>query len=447
LLPTATHINIIPSFDSPKSRVGGHKKCRPPAAVVDVNPVAILIAHLLTVLEASMKQRTSTWPSFVFPVVQRRQARGFRFGIESEYLLVDSRTYRPLGWRELKFEELEATLESIPIGDLPPINGLQPMPSHRKLLPYYVEGYHVPDPDTPGAALIPKGIEIRTPPCDSIGQTLEMLATLHERLQDALIRRGFRAAAISHHPVEDHFEGPQGSRPHDRWQWCMQAMLTFGPDTNISLPPDLTARIDKDDLFAKVNYYGPALAAMSLASPIRCGKPWYIHGRIGKSARTYRRSLSGQAMRFHPAQGGRLEFKSFEMSHRLADFHGYLLLWLALLLDRRLAGRAGNQARVYDLGAAACDGLGVEHLRERAAEVLERADQVLPEWGFDPAPLESFSRRVASGRVPADDLLAIYDREGSILGILKYLTDLEPETSHVSERPEVAASIPALAWA
>jgi hypothetical protein len=207
----------------------------------------------------------------------------------------------------------------------------------------------------------------------------------------------------------------------------MQVMVTFGPDINISLPPDLAAHVDEADLHEKVNYYAPALAALSLASPLYREKPWIINGCIGKSVRTYRRSLFGQALRIHRPQGGRLEFKCFEMSTRLADFRAYLLLWLTLLLDERLEGRASNQSRVYDLGAVARDGLAVDHIRERAAEVLQRAAKVLPQWDFDPAPLKPFAQRVATRRVPADDILGLYQREQSLPGVLKHLTVLHPE--------------------
>jgi carboxylate-amine ligase len=364
--------------------------------------------------------------------------QGFRFGLESEYLLVEAATFRPLGYRELSFAELDAALVSIPIADLPPTGDLQPTPPHRKVMPFYVEGYHVPDDATEGAQVIPKGIEIRTPPCGSIAQTLELLATLHERLQEGLARYGYRAVALSHHPLEDAFEGPQGKRTFERWQWCMQAMLTYGPDVNISLPPALAARLNTPDLFAKVNYYAPALAAMSLASPIHRGKPWVVNGRPGRSVRTYRRSLSGPALRVHPGHGGRLEFKSFEMSPRLGDFHAYLLLFLTLLLDGELTGRASNQSRVYDLGAVACRGLHVRHVRERAAEVLEAARRTLPVWGFDPAPLETIARRVATRRVPADDILADWKRERSLPAVLRRLTGLQRETPAAATNHEPA---------
>ena len=60
--------------------------------------------------------------------------------------------------------------------------------------------------------LLPKGVEIRTPVCDSIEECLASLSTLHQRLQTALLGLGYRAASLSHHPTETHFEGPQNKR-------------------------------------------------------------------------------------------------------------------------------------------------------------------------------------------------------------------------------------------
>src|SRR5207253_8377445 len=141
-------------------------------------------------------------------------------------------------------------------------------------------------------------------------------------------------------PIEVHFEGPQNKRRHDFWQWAMEAMLTYGPDVNVSLPQTLAARIDPKDLFKKVNYYAPALTALTLASPLRGGEPWRIRGRVGKSVRTYHRSATAPAIEIHPDQELRLEFKPFEMSASVADYRNYFLLWLALILDDELKGRA-----------------------------------------------------------------------------------------------------------
>jgi carboxylate-amine ligase len=354
--------------------------------------------------------------------------QGFHFGLESEYLLVDAESFRPLWYRDLSFDPLNEALESIPLGDLPPLDGLDLEPPHKKLMPYAVEGYHVPDPDMNPIDLWPKGIEIRTPVCPSIEACLECLQVLHDRLQAALKRLGYQAVALSHHPTEDSFDAPQNKRRYDFWQWAMQAMRTYGPDVNISLPAHLNARLDVQDLHAKVNYYAPALTAMTLASPFLRGDLWRIRSRVGKSIRGYRRSVIAPAIELHPQEAGRLEFKTFEMTTRLDDFHAYFLFWLELLLDEGLRGRASDQSRIYDLGAVARDGLEVETVCERAAEVLERAPAVLTKCGFNPGPLQPFRRRLETGRLPADDLIDLFAREGSIPSVLRHLAALEPLT-------------------
>jgi carboxylate-amine ligase len=355
-------------------------------------------------------------------------ARQFAFGLETEYLLVDADSFRPLWHPDLKFDVLNRALEGIPVGDLPPLDGLELEAPHRKLMPYVVEGYHVPNPELNPTDLKPKGIEIRTPVCSSIEQCLECLSALFARLQQGLADLGYQAVSISHHPTEYHFEGPQNKRRHDFWQWAMQAMLTYGPDVNVSLPARFTERLDLADLHAKVNYYAPALTALTLASPIYRGGLWHIRGRIGKSIRTYRRSVIAPAIEVHLNEAGRLEYKTFETSTCLGDFHAYFLLWLELLLDDGLAGRASDQSRVYDLGAVARDGLEVETIRERAAEVLDRAPRTLALHGFDPRALRPFADRLSSGHLPADDFIKWFEDKPSIPSLLRRLTELAPES-------------------
>ena len=42
---------------------------------------------------------------------------GFHFGLEAEFLLVDAISFRPLWYRDLKFETLNAALEAISVDD------------------------------------------------------------------------------------------------------------------------------------------------------------------------------------------------------------------------------------------------------------------------------------------------------------------------------------------
>lgn len=368
----------------------------------------------------------------------------FGFGLEAEYLLVEADTHRPLWYRDLSFEAINAAMEAIPDGDLPPLEGLELERPHRKRMCYMVEGYHVPDPDFNPIDLWPKGVEIRTPVCSSIEACLDWLATLHQRLAAAMSPMGYRMAALSHHPIEHHFDGPQNKRRYDFWQWAMEVMLTYGPDINISLPSELEARLDLDDLHAKVNYYGPAMAALSLGSPLYRGGLWTIRGRVGKSVRTHRRSVVAPALEVHPEENGRLELKLFEMTCSLADFHGYFLLWLAVLLDETLDGRASRQTCVYDLGQIARLGLEAETIRDRAASLLEHAPAVLLPWGFHVRPLEQFQARLDRGRLPADWIVEVFHREGTAAGVLRHLTELNAGPSPLGFASQSAESRPAV---
>lgn len=343
----------------------------------------------------------------------------FRFGIEAEYLLADKATFRPLWHNDVTFAELHNLMEAIPFDDLPSMDGLELEPPHRKLMPYAVEGYHVPNPDFSPIDILPKGVEIRTPVCSSIDECLECLKELHDRLEAALSGSGYTLVSLSHHPTEHRFEGPQNKRRYDFWQWAMEVMTTCGPDINVSLPRELNDRIDVADLHRKVNYYSPALAALSLASPIYRGGLWSMRGAVGKSIRTYRRSVVAPAIELHPQENGRMEFKLFDATNQLVDYHAFILLWLTLLLDDELDGRAHNQTRIYDLGAVARFGLEAETVRERATAVLTRSTAVLEKYRFDIGSLSVMQRRLETGRLPADDIIDCFRETGSLEHVLR----------------------------
>jgi hypothetical protein len=104
-------------------------------------------------------------------IVNQDDQNGFRFGLETEYLLVDARSFRPLWYPDLSFERLNSALEAIPVDDFQ-CGSFKVEPPHRKPIPYIVEGYHLPDPDMNPIDLLPKGVEIRTPICSSIDECL-----------------------------------------------------------------------------------------------------------------------------------------------------------------------------------------------------------------------------------------------------------------------------------
>jgi carboxylate-amine ligase len=345
----------------------------------------------------------------------------FRFGIEAEYVLVDSQSFAPLWYQDLDFHRLNAILESVDVSGCPPLDGLKLDPPHRKRMPFAVEGYHLPQQDEDARDILPKGVEIRTPVCGSLDECLRVFAELYSRMTGALAREGYAPVAISHHPVAVRFSGPQNKRQRDRWRWAMGAMTTYGPDMNVSLPRDLSARFCLADFEARLDHYAAAMTAFSLASPFLGGEPWQINGGIGKSVRTYRRSVVAPPLEVHPHEAGRIELKIFEMPSRHEDFEAFFLLFLTLLLDDRLTARAEAADRIYEMGGVAQHGFLYGQIRAKCAALLESALRTLPPLGFGISPLNEMARRLDLRLTPADAMLDVYHRTGRIEDVLRSL--------------------------
>ena len=342
---------------------------------------------------------------------------GFRFGLEAEFSLAQQGTLKPLWYKDVSFKTLDTLFTSLSLEGIPSLQGLSAEPPHQKLMPWIVEGYGLPDADFKVVDAYPKGVEIRTPVCSSIDQTLKVYETLYQRLKQGLAALDVVPLALSHHPTESKFTGPQNKRRHDYWQWAMEVMTTYGPDINVSFPEDITKALfsDLDDLNAKVDYYAPAMAAVSLNSPLFKGEPWMVKGERGLSYRTFRRSTIAPAIELHEDENFRIEFKVFEMTPNVADFEAYFLLTTALFLDEGLKGRASKYERIYDLGQVARHGLAAEGMRSRLAEILQRAPQILKSHGFDPGPLDVLVSRMETRRTPAHEVLERFDQTGGSL--------------------------------
>jgi len=344
--------------------------------------------------------------------------------LEGEYLLVDA-SFRPLWHNDLAFDHLNTLLESIrfePLLDGLTLDGLELDPPHRKLMPYYVEGYALADPElTTYVDVLPKGIEIRTPVCPDLETCLRVYEKLYQGLQGALSEAGYRAVALGHHPTAGDFWGPQNHKRHDWWEWALRVTTTYGPDLNLSVPEAQKSRFDWEDLQRRANYYGPALVAFSLNAPVKEGTLWRPRGQQGLSVRTYRRSPFAPMLAYHPKEGGRVEFKSFDMPTDRCDFHPFFLLWLWLMHDGEAPGRADDQDRIYDLGQVARFGWQAEGIVTRAEEALDRTAAVAHVLGLDPSPLDRLRQRLAERQTPADALIDQAEADPSVPGLVRYL--------------------------
>ncbi|HEX7672635.1 MAG TPA: glutamate-cysteine ligase family protein [Bdellovibrio sp.] len=350
---------------------------------------------------------------------KKNLAKEFRFGLESEYLVVTKDDFTPLWHHDLTFETLNGIFESVPLDGIPSCEGLDLEPPQTKLMPFVVEGYHLPDMDFHAKEILPKGVEIRTPVCNSLEEVLKVHTTLFTRLRKAMNDGDYDLVCLSHHPIHSQFSGPQNKRRHDYWQWSMEVMTTFGPDINVSLSDKLAAMVSADDLEAKINYYGPALSALSVASPFVDGSPWALRDGFGKSFRMHKRSYIAPPIEFHPTEKNRYEFKVFDMPNSIEEIEAQFLSFLTLVLDEGLQGRASKQTRIYDLGQVARHGIKAEDMKARATELLERAPAILKDWGYNPQALEVFKKRILTGKTPADDMIELYQKTNSLTEVLK----------------------------
>lgn len=347
------------------------------------------------------------------------------FGLETEYMLVQKSTWRPLWHPDLAFESLNSCLEKVDIDDLPSCQGLELEHPHRKLMPYVVEGYHLPDMSNSAKDLLPKGVEIRTPVCDSLDQVLKTHKTLFERLQSALEKQDILAVSLSHHSTESEFEGPQNKRRHDYWIWAMEVMTTYGPDINIGLPAQVFENLDQKDLIAKINYYAPALSALSAASPFLKGDIWRPHlDQVGHSYRMFKRSYIAPPIEIHPHENHRLEFKIFDMPGSLSEIRAQFACFLTLLFAPDLKGRASHQERIYGLGAVSKTGLHTRGIQPTLDEFFSNAEKVLPDFQINPADLEPYLNNYETLETPAMKLAANWFEHQSFKNIYELRSKL-----------------------
>jgi len=350
----------------------------------------------------------------------KNQQSSFGFGIETEHCLVRSDNFTPLFHEDLDFERLLALVEEIDVADFP-TDGFNIKPLHRKAIPYLIEGYYLTDEAMKPLEMLVKGLEIRTPIADSIEGSIARLAVLTERLREKVATQNISLCSISHHPTRSKFEARRNYRRNDYWQWALTAMTTFGPDFNVSVPDSLQDAVNRDELNEKINYYLPSVVALSFASPLENGELWQVDGQVGKSLRTFQRSLYAPLYYVHTEPSLRFEFKGFEMATDMNDYKGYFLCGLSMLLDDTLTGRASDEGRINRLRELSVTGLCRPEDKERAAKVLASAEKIACLFDFDASALKTLWERLESNRTPADDIIKQFTTCGTVEDTMRTL--------------------------
>jgi len=294
-------------------------------------------------------------------------------------------------------------------------NGFNIKPLHKKANPYLIEGYYLTDADMKPHTLLPKGIEVRTPIRSSIEETINVLSDTTERLRDSLFSNfGYQLCTISHHPTKSNFQAAPNYERHDYWQWALTAMTTYGPDINISLPQNLACEVDQEHLNERINFYLPAVIALTFASPLYEGYLWNQDGVYGKSVRSYKRAQWAPLYYIHREPELRFEFKGFEMPLVMSDYKALFLIGLAMLLDQSLTMKTTDEERVENLRYFAVHGLASEAAQVCARTVLLAAERTAVRFSLDASSLSPLWRRLEKGKTPAEEISLAFIEQKSI---------------------------------
>lgn len=356
-----------------------------------------------------------------------------RCGIEFEYLLLDLAGSEPGRLRDftnLSFETLAPLLEDKPGRDDPQLaSGDIGIRSGY----WYLEGDERADEDGRFRTLVVKGVEIRTPPKDSVEGAVHSLLAIEAELIQVLARHGLALGIVGFNPLRPRYEFDP---PLNDWERAERASdhsydgthistLSYGPDINLSHPDWTPAHCL--DVARKLNFYAPYIVPFSFSSPFYAGGLWR-----GPSKRTYERAAHRPAVKVYlepgttlpspllspprlPTESGRIEFKAFDAITDLNLLIACCSLLEGLCLAQDLPGRS-ETADLELYRRAALNGFEDEPIRQGSASLLLAARQALRLAGRMRAlqalaPLECF---LNTRRTPAQTLRQTFQATGAL---------------------------------
>lgn len=347
----------------------------------------------------------------------------YKCGIEFEYILldshgnildflnIDSASFLPI----IIASRSKQVDDSLSSGDLGIKSGF-----------WYPEGDERFDSEGNFVDIKIKGMEIRTPVCDSTQGSVSKLLELEKSLSEVLNEHNIYLGIIGFNPVTPKYvfipelndwETKMRSE-HKEYASADISNLSYGPDINLSSP--LWDERTVVDIAQKLNYYSPYMVPFSFSSPFFDNKLW-----DGYSKRTYERTWRRPAVRVftenhldipltwqakNKSEIGRIEFKSFDaiLTKELLLALSALALGVALSdLPQRSNAPSKELHRL-----AAKEALGNDEIYAGATLVFERASEALASSGLhgEYDNLQSLKKMLDSRRTPADDLVAHYEK-------------------------------------
>lgn len=347
-----------------------------------------------------------------------------RYGIEFEYLLIDA-SGRIRDFTTLDFHGLSQALAAKPGLDDPSLaTGDQGIRSGY----WYLEGDERAKPDGSLAGLAVKGVEIRTPPRDTVTAALDLLLEIERQLSATLAAHGLELGIAALNPLHERYDFDPPLNAYERRTRAEDrdfagndiATLTFGPDLNLSFAGwDWQRNLDTA---RKLNFYAPFIVPFTFDSPWFAGEAW-----SGWSRRTWMRCGCRPALRLYaepdnhaalqasplmrPArlagEVGRIEFKAFDAAPGPELLAACCQLLTGLCLDDSLPGRS-EEADVDLYRLAALHAFDEPQIAHGALRVLQASQAALHAASLDEAvaQLAPLWRQLDARTTPAHALRA-----------------------------------------
>lgn len=278
-----------------------------------------------------------------------------------------------------------------------------------------------------------KGIEIRTPPVDSVQECISFLLAKEHELNQKLKMYGLKLAISGYNPYVNQYSSHP---PLNDWELEMRkksskyllseiSTVSYGPDINISFPEDdIHKTIDNAE---KLNFYAPYIVPFSFSSPFCLEKIWR-----GPSKRTWEREakrptckiyLDAQKAPAHPLvykainsrEHGRIEFKAFDAMPVLDIFYGCCCLIIGICLDEIMPGRKLiPDGKIYK--KVAVEGFSDGSVYEMCEQVLNNANNALLINGMadEAEHMKILTKMLDKKFCPSDALIKQYKENGKM---------------------------------
>ncbi len=355
----------------------------------------------------------------------------FTFGIEHEVAFINT-DGQFADFISTPFAEFDAVIAQLPIyeSDYPYLRvGDAGIRKKR----WYIEGLERFSASGTLIDLLSKGIEIRTTPHLAIQDAIDELSASFQLLRGVAADAGLFPVLTSFNPYRTEFvpdppfnafeETVMKASPED-WTSTL-AMLTYGPDFNISIQGLKTDSVI--DIGRKLTYYSPYIIPFTYSSPFFAGGLW-----DGLSVRTFMRTgirpatqvfLANSSELQHtnpsltklahtPFEVGRIEFKACDTCKDFTIYAGIFALLKGLILDTTLQGRATLPDRALHQKSAR-RAFADDSIVAITTTVLEAARYAL-DTDEDVRLLEPLDRMLKQRATPAHSIIQAFQNTGSV---------------------------------